>query len=358
MRTIAFFLIGFLCIHLCEGQTIQKRLILIGDAGEINHKQSTLIHKAAELVKKDSTVVFFLGDNIYPSGMALAGKEKEEGIRSLQAQFEPFRQANTPVYFIAGNHDWNVSRKGGLEKLKAQADYIASLDDKDLNFVPKAGTPGPVRIPISDDFVVIAYDSEYWLYPYHEEADNLIQQRNLFNQQMADMFLQNEDKTVLVLSHHPMLTYGEHSLSFNWQQHIFPLRKLNKSLYIPLPIVGSLYPLGRGVFYKSAEDLPSEAYQSLVRDVMDAKAKHKNVLFVAGHDHGLQFIETPDITQVVSGSGSKSSFIRKNKNLKYKFENQGFCIIDCMDNGAMHLSYYIFKDSVAIKSYEAILTKK
>jgi len=232
------FLLFYFSFFSAVAQQLEKRLILIGDAGEINIKQSSLIHKAVELVKKDSTLVFFLGDNIYPTGMGLEGVEKEEGIKSLRSQFEPFRQENVPVYFLAGNHDWNVSRKGGLEKLIAQEDFLKSQDDSHLKLIPKAGEPGPVSIPVTADFTIIAYDSEYWLYPYHAPTIDLTAKRKEFVQQLTKLFDENKDKTVLVLSHHPMSTYGEHSLIFGWKQHLFPLRKLNKSLYVPLPVVG------------------------------------------------------------------------------------------------------------------------
>lgn len=354
----------FLYIFAClltttvSAQSLVKRIILIGDAGEINNKQSSIIHKAAELIKKDSTLMFFLGDNIYPSGMGLEGIEKEEGIKSLDSQFEPFRDENVPVYFLAGNHDWNVSRPGGLEKLKAQEDYLNSRQDEYLQLIPKAGEPGPVSMPIDDGFTIIAYDSEYWLYPYHSPEINLEQQRKDFFNRLKLLFEENKDKTVLVLSHHPMITYGEHSLSFDWRQHLFPLRKLNRSLFIPLPIVGSLYPVSRATIFSSNEDYPSKKYQQLVKDMAKARGHQANIIYAAGHDHGLQFIEVGDIKQIVSGSGSKTSFIVNNKNLKFKYQKQGFSVFDYLDNGNVHLVYYTFDGINTIKAFETIIVKK
>lgn len=339
-------------------QKLQKRLILVGDAGEINTQQSSLIHKAVDLIKKDSTLVFFLGDNIYPSGMAVEGVEKEAAINSLRSQFEPFRSKDVPVYFLAGNHDWNVSKPGGLEKLIAQEDYLKTQNDKDITLVPVAGELGPIQIDVSNDFVIIVYDSEYWLYPYHVDEKNAIEQKKAFEIKLKALFDANKDKTVLVLSHHPMITYGEHSLIFGWKQHIFPLTRLNKNLYVPLPVLGSIYPLWRGQLFDSAEDLPSDPYQELVKMVMKAKGDHDNVLFAAGHDHGLQYIDNGKIRQVVSGSGSKSSFIINHKDLKYKYQHQGFCVADCLDDGSIVLSYYIFKNSNAEKAYEIKIDKK
>lgn len=340
-----------------SAQELVKRIILVGDAGEINVKQSSLLHEAASLVKEDSTLVFFLGDNIYPSGMALEGVEREEGIKSLHSQFEVFRSLDVPVYFMAGNHDWNVSRPGGLERLVAQEKYLNSQEDKDIRFIPPAGEPGPVSINVSDEIVVIAYDSEYWLYPYHPESENLEIARKDFSEKLTLLFEENKDKTVLVLSHHPMVTYGEHSLIFGWKQHVFPLTRIHKNLYIPLPVIGSIFPLWRGHIFDSSEDLPSKQYQELIKTIMQAKGDHPNVLFAAGHDHGLQYIDTGNIKQVVSGSGSKTSFIINHKDLKYKYQQQGFSILDCLDNGDVLLAYYTVQNSKAVKAYEVRIDK-
>lgn len=342
---------------LCYSQNLQKRIILIGDAGEISIKQSTLLEKAAELIKKDSTIVFFLGDNIYPSGMGLEGESKEEGIKSLQSQFVPFRQANVPVYFLAGNHDWNVSKVGGLEKLKAQEEFLIAQQDSNLQLIPKAGEPGPVVLNLAEGLTTIAYDSEYWLYPHHSDTVNLEEKRKKFNHKLTELFALNADNVVLVLSHHPMATYGEHSLVFGWKQHLFPLTRLNKNLYIPLPIVGSLYPLWRGVLFKSAEDLPSKPYQQMIHGVIEARGDHPNVVFAAGHDHGLQFIQKDTLNQVVSGSGSKSSFIRNNKSLKFKYQQQGFSVLDYLENGDFKLSYYTYDGTNVNKAFETIIVK-
>lgn len=358
MRYLGLFIFLFL-IHLsCYSQEFVKRIILIGDAGEINRQQSSLITEAASLVRKDSTIVFYLGDNIYPSGMGLADKEQEDGRLTLESQYSPFRNLNVPVYFLAGNHDWNVSRKGGLEKLKAEEEFLNLQQDSNLRLIPTAGEPGPIDISIAKGFNVIIYDSEYWLYPYHASDEDLLEKRKVFNEEMTTLFRSNKENVVLVLSHHPMVTYGEHSLVFGWKQHLFPLTRINKGLYIPLPVVGSLYPLWRGVFFKSSEDLPSKTYQQLVKDVLKARGDHQNTVFAAGHDHGLQFIEKDTLTQIVSGSGSKTSFINDNKNLKFKYRQQGFSIIDYYDNGDLLLSYYIFEGDQVRKSFETIIVKK
>lgn len=57
--------------------SVRHRIILIGDAGEINDLQSKTLTDAASLVMPGKTTVLFLGDNIYPRGMGLPGSREE-----------------------------------------------------------------------------------------------------------------------------------------------------------------------------------------------------------------------------------------------------------------------------------------
>ena len=338
-----FVFILSLFLGFVQAQEIEKRMIVFGDAGEINPAQHFLIQKAQDLLLKDKTVAFFVGDNIYPDGMALEDKEKEKTENILKSQFEDFRKAGVPVYFLAGNHDWDHSGKLGLEKVRAQANYLAQFQDKDLKFVPQAGTLGPEPIQLAKDVIAITCDSEYWLFPHH--GKDIKQDKEDFIKELNAILEKHQDKTILIFSHHPMKSYGEHSLKYNWKDHLFPLTRLWKPLYIPLPAVGSLYPLVRSTAFKSAEDLKHPIYREMVDKVTSTVADHPNILFVAGHDHGLQYIETENIKQVVSGSGAKHSSIQPSKNLQYSYEDQGFCVIDYLDNKDMLLSFYIVNDS-------------
>lgn len=347
----------FFFILSVQAQRIEKRLILIGDAGEINSEQSSLIDKAVSTIKSDSTIIFYLGDNIYPSGMSPDSLERVKGMASLRSQFEPFRAKDVPVYFLAGNHDWNTSKPEGLQRLKAQEKFLKEQKDKGIQFVPQAGKPGPTPIAVAEGLVVVAWDSEYWLYPHHDKHVDLDKDWQLFKDSLKHLLQKNTDNVVLLLSHHPMMTYGEHSLSFGLKQHIFPLTRLHKNLYIALPIIGSLYPLWRGKILKSTEDLPHPKYQNMVSNITEVTKQHPNLLFIAGHDHGLQFIEDADMRQIVSGSGSKSSFIRNHKNLKFKYDNQGFCLLDYYDNGNLVVSYYTYDGDDALKAFETTINK-
>lgn len=347
---ICFWFSGF-------GQQIEHRLILFGDAGEMNKQQDNLITEASKFALPGKTSVFFLGDNIYPSGMGITDDEAQESSAILRSQYTAFRQVGLPVTFIAGNHDWDKSGPNGLEKLKLQADFINGQHDAALRFIPEAGIPGPYIESVSDKITVILYDSEYWLFPFHDNPDSALngKVRVQFLDSIATGVGDTEDKTILIVSHHPMRSFGEHAVRFSWKDHIFPLTRKWKNFYVPLPVLGSVYPVLRSTVFKSPEDLSHPTYKNLIRDISTAVGNHKNVIFVSGHDHGLQYIVDKSFRQIVSGSGSKTSFIHSGKTLKYKYNKQGFCILDCLDNGSLNVSFYMFKDDKILKSFEDVI---
>ena len=122
MKTFVLGFILLLIFGISKGQdSIIHRVILIGDAGEINHKQTPVIKNASDHVLESKTTVLYLGDNIYPAGIGLPGSAEEEETKNiLRSQFIPMRAKKASVYFIPGNHDWDKSGKKGLEKIKLQ----------------------------------------------------------------------------------------------------------------------------------------------------------------------------------------------------------------------------------------------
>lgn len=353
LKFLCVTLLSFLMTGVFAQDSVVNRVIFIGDAGEINFKQETIIPLAAALVLKGKTTVMFLGDNIYPSGMGLPGsKEELETALILRSQYEPMRAADAPVYFIPGNHDWDKMGKQGLAKIRAQGNFLDAQQDSLLQLVPKNGCPDPVEIPISDHLVIIAYDSEWWLFP-HEKIDTNIRcgcdSEVKVIEKLKELVHKNKNKTILVASHHPFYSYGVHAGYYSWKDHIFPLTILNKNFYLPLPVIGSLYPLMRSTVFSNPEDMNHSDYKRLKLQVNAVFEGVPNYVYISGHDHGLQFIKKRDQYQIVSGSGAKSSSIKSNSNLLYKNSMQGFVTVDLLLDRSTQITYYTY-DNKGIKA--------
>lgn len=325
--------------------SVKYRVILIGDAGEMNAGQKEALKNAAKHVIKGKTTTLYLGDNIYPTGMALPGSSnyKETG-KILQSQFQPMREAGAAVYFVPGNHDWDKSGINGLAKIQAQSDYLAGFNDPLLKLIPANGCPDPIAIKLTDKLTIIAYDSEWWLFPYQKaNPDCDCQTKEEVITRFDELMAENKDKMILLASHHPFQSYGSHGGYFTWKNHLFPLTALNKDLYFPLPVIGSLYPILRSTLL-SPEDLNHPLYKDMAKRINGVFGRNPNVAYVAGHEHGLQLIKGEQL-QIVSGSGAKMNPNKKGENSLFNEMRQGYVIADQLTNNDMRYEYYVYTDT-------------
>ncbi len=336
--------------------SIQYRIIFIGDAGQINAQQKIAIEHAAGQIIAGKTSVIYLGDNIYPRGLGLPGSKTAESTKDiLRSQYQPMRSKGAPVYFIPGNHDWDRSGSQGLAKIKYQGQFLREQGDSLLQLVPANGCPDPVEINLTPLLTVIAYDSEWWLFPF-DKADTDSQcackTKTDVIAKMQELRHKNRNRIVLLASHHPFKTYGPHGGNFTLKDHLFPLTVLHKNLYVPLPVIGSLYPLLRSAF-SHPEDVKHFLYKDMINKVGGAFEGFPNIVYMAGHEHGLQLIKNKWL-QVVSGSGAKQTHAKKGKHSLFAASRQGYVIADLLANNNLRFNFYINKDnrSEQVFSYE------
>jgi len=333
---------------------VVSRVILIGDAGEMDTQQSQVLKHAASQVIKGKTTVLFLGDNIYPRGMGLPGSAEEQKTKEiLQSQYVPLRATGAPVYFLPGNHDWDKSGPQGLAKIKRQWEFLDEQKDSLLKMVPRDGCPDPVEINVSKDLTIIAFDSEWFLYTFNKsnpepECDCATKDDVL--RKIQDLYYKNRGKVILLASHHPFQSYGIHGGHFSFKDHLFPLTAFNDDLKIPLPFVGSIYPFLRSTF-PNEEDLNHPDYKDMVQKINALFGTFPNMVHVAGHEHGLQFIKTNKQIQVISGAGAKHSYVVKGKNALYADATQGYVTADILTDKSMLFTYYKDTDSGVVQTF-------
>ncbi|MES1215644.1 MAG: BamA/TamA family outer membrane protein [Bacteroidota bacterium] len=355
IKSIPVFLSLLFTYVICQSQdSIRYRVIFIGDAGEINPKQQTIIPDAAKHIITGKTTVMYLGDNIYPHGMGLVGSDEEETSKKiLQSQFVPMRSKGAPVYFIPGNHDWDRMGKQGLAKIKEQWGYLNAQQDSLLKLVPANGCPGPVEINVSDSLTIIAFDSEWWLFPYNKEnaeADCDCNTEKEVIDKMEGLLYKNRFKVILLASHHPFQSEGIHGGKYSLKDHVFPFTALNKSLYIPLPIIGSLYPLLRSSVFMSPEDLKHPLYKNMIKQIDHVYEGFPNLIHVAGHEHGLQLIKGKQV-QIVSGAGAKNTFAKKGRNSLFADATQGFVTVDLLAGNETRITFYTYDGKVVTDAF-------
>jgi hypothetical protein len=150
------------------------------------------------------------------------------------------------------------------------------------------------------------------------------------------------DRRVVVVGHHPVATHGEHGGFFDWKAHLFPLHEVWSWAWLPLPGVGSLYPLLRrhGI---TDQDLSSGKYEHMIRALESAFASRPPLVYASGHDHNLQVLEARSAKLlVVSGSGSISrpDPLSHGEDTRFASPFPGFMRLDLLRDGRARLEVF------------------
>ncbi len=341
--------------------TIQSTIVLIGDAGALTNGKHPVVDAAKKTVKMDEkTTVVYLGDNLYKTGLpddavpnfAIAKAPLDSQIHITRGN------TNTRVYFLPGNHDWANGGKNGYQSILRVQNYIDVLGNDLVKMLPRDGCGGPEEVKINDDITLVMMDSQWWIHEYDKpgvESDCPYKTKAEILTELDEILAKNSKKLILFATHHPFRSYGPHGGYYTLKQHIFPFTDLKPNLYIPLPVLGSVYPLTRAVFGTS-QDLQHPFYQSMVHDIEAVIKGNPNVIYLAGHEHGLQLIKDSGYNYIVSGGGCKMNRVSKSKNTKYAVETTGFATLQVSKNKNVTVNFYeVEGDSVKMAYNENIL---
>ncbi len=327
------------------------RLLLLGDGGFAlpgSSVMDALAKRAAE--DPEHTSVVFLGDNIYPAGLPEPGhEERQDAERHLLAQIEPLRGLDLEVIFVPGNHDWSNSGIDGAVALRRQQEFLANHGTRRTRLLPSDGHPGPVCLD-RGDLRLALIDTQWWLHRYERRTDISREQV------LADLRGCVESagpRHVVVAAHHPLITHGPHGGFIDWVDHVFPLTRVHPLAYVPLPIIGSLYPLVRSAGV-TTQDTRHEDNLSMVNQLTAQFQHRRPLLYAAGHDHSLQVQQMGRGPRfhVVSGGGSRPSSVTHDDSTLFAVAQLGFMELDLHGGGRPLLRVYTLEDDEASVAWQ------
>lgn len=340
--------------------SIQARIILIGDAGQLTNGRHPVVNAAKKTITFDKkTTVVFLGDNLYKTGLPDNSLPTYDIAKApLDSQIQIAGKSDAKVYFVPGNHDWSNGGTTGYQSILRMQSYIDLLGNANVTMLPRDGCPGPVEVTITKDVTLVMMDSQWWLHEHDKpgvESDCEFKTKAEVLAELEDILSKNADKLVLFAFHHTLRSYSPHGGYFTLKQHIFPFTDARKNLYIPLPVLGSIYPLTRAVF-GTEQDLKHPLYQSMLNDIQKVVKGHPNVIYAAGHEHSIQLIQDSSYNYIVSGSGSKHTRVTKSKHSLYASADPGFVTLEIYKNKDVRATVYIVDgDSVRMDYTNRIL---
>lgn len=346
-----------------DSLTLDYTVFLIGDAGKpsltsqeptlklmesqmykidtvIKNQADTIINKTSS--KKDA--VIFMGDNIYEYGMPeVDAVDREEKEKRITEQLKVVKDFDGKRIFIPGNHDWNKSRSGGLAAIKRQEAFIENYLDSTDVFLPSNGCAGPVEVQMSGNLVIVAIDSEWWL-TTHSRSDRYEQGCTVENEdqlisQIKDIILRNKGKNIVFTMHHPLFSNGKHGGYFTLLDYVFPLTLVYPKAYIPLPVIGSIYPLMRQ-YGLSRQDISNKKYQELRSKLLALFEDKPNIVFASGHEHALMLTKFKGQNFITSGAGSKNSALFKGNDALFGHGTKGFARLNYYKNGQCWVEFW------------------
>lgn len=322
-------------------------VFLIGDAGspQTNPLEPIFVQMKQQMAAAGaSSSVVFLGDNLYPKGMPDSlSPDRAVSEKYLLAQLALTREYQGKGYFIPGNHDWAQGRPFGWRYLANQQTFVEDFTGGKNFFLPTDGCPGPVEVSLAEDLTLIAVDTQWWLHPHEKpgvESDCACKDDEQFLLALNQMVIKNRHKKVVMIGHHPMFSNGLHGGHAPLQYHLFPLLDLKPSLWIPLPLLGSVY-VGYRTVLGNIQDIPHPRYKQLRKAMLEIFAKHPHLIYANGHDHSIQYHQQQGQHFITSGSGCKTDYVAKRQKARFAWAEKGFARIDFYENQEAWLSFWV-----------------
>ena len=299
---------------IATGDRVAYRVILVGDTGEPMPGDPTLAAIGRWAVPQERAAVVLLGDNLYPDGLAADDRARGEAILRQQ-----LAATSALRIFVPGNHDWGPSPQDWTgAHVVAQQEFVLAWPEGNVDFLPRDGCAGPAVRELlkpgdglDQGIAVVAIDWMPWFSPV---ADTSQCPDGDFGTRIDAAFSALKRHFVIVVSHFPLRSGGTRA-GFS-RGFIIDLFMDFYHLLRPRP------PL----------NLYNPQYMVLAKQVKDALARHRPLVYAAGHDHSLQIFESDEAARmhIVSGAGSagKVSLVTAVPGTIFAHAVPGFAVLD------------------------------
>jgi hypothetical protein len=329
-----------------ESSKIIHTSYLIGDAGnaKLNEEPPAIQELYPHIEKADkNSSLFFLGDNVYEDGIAESGHKEEILSRHrLQVQIDLAKSFKGRSFFIPGNHDWGFGKDAILRQQEMIETQLI-----DSAYLPDEGCPGPELIRLDKNILAIVFDSEWFLGEYPSDSKFTAHCENKSREELLseieEIISENKEKTIILALHHPLYSYGPHGGYYSTKDHLFPLTNLHPSLYLPLPIIGSLVALVRRNI-RRYQDIGHERHILLRDSFLKMTESHQRIIVVSGHEHTQQWIKKEHRHFIISGAGSKIDPAKLGKDALFASGKPGFSALDFYASGEVWIRFYSIEE--------------
>ncbi|MCK4747262.1 MAG: hypothetical protein KAT15_09510, partial [Bacteroidales bacterium] len=187
---------------------------------------------------------------------------------------------------------------------------------------------------------------QWWFHENEKSYTGIVDETDIFIQ-IEDAVNRNKHKKIIFATHHPLYSVGNHGGHFTAADNLFPLLKLNRALYIPLP--GFIYT-GFRKYLGHGQDLANPHYKMLIEALLETFEGHSNIIYTAGHEHNLQYAVKDSLHHIISGAAGMSTYVAQSKNTDFAQMQEGFAKLDFYDNGDVWLEFFTTTEDLVFRT--------
>ncbi|MFK8007281.1 MAG: ShlB/FhaC/HecB family hemolysin secretion/activation protein [Saprospiraceae bacterium] len=240
------------------------------------------------------------------------------------------------IILIAGDRDWNKSRKGGQKQFgkleKKIKSFIKDNNFKRTEWTNKKGCPGPDTYELDESLLLIVANSQWWNHPFDkpraEDGLCTVITGEDFAEELESEVKENQDKNIIIAGHHPFESFGNYGGHFSFTDHLKPF-----------PIIGSF----KTAYHRNIgtpEDISNEHLHEYREEFHNLFFFHKNLIYVSGHEKNQQIIQDGENYLINSGAPSKGKYAGQHENGIVSSKKAGIIVLNYFDSGKIESSFW------------------
>lgn len=290
----------------------------------------------------DKSALVLLGDHLACCGLPdSTSRGREAAERRLDQLLAFVEDYEGRLFFIPGDRDWNGGKADGLDRRRQLEQYIEAKLDRGNLFLPDDGFPGPITVELTDNLLLVALDTQWWMTrpahkPYGDTEGYELTEAGDFLLEVDDLIRKKDDASLLIVGHHPLFSNGAYGGHFSVTRHL-----------APVPGLGSAYVLYRRFFGRS-QDLANRRYTAFRRVMETLFGRHERLIYATAHEQSLQHFQQGkyDLFQhyLISGSAIKRESVVRGNEALFAAGKVGFMKLKYYLNGETWVEAWIAKE--------------
>lgn len=323
---------------------VLHQVYVIGNTAAAAIPEANLTAFQQELAsQKYPFTVIHLGDIIANQGLSKKNKVATDKLDLLLQMVNTNSRGS--LYFVPGDKDWDNSGPAGLSKVKRLEEYLNKNLNRKQALLPGGGCPGPEIVDIGLGLRIIAINTQWWMHPHKKpeepDTDCKINTREDFLEELEDAISESQNRNILIVGHHPLVSNGMYSGRMPLRKHLFPLADRNPANRVPLPFLGTFYAAYRQNV-GTPRDMAYPDYQAFKQRMGLILKDNPQVIYAAAHDYNLQLNYTEENYHLISGSFSQKDFVGKNAHSLVNEAKTGFSKLTYYTSGKVTSTFYSF----------------